>query len=123
MPFDPVDQRAMDYMAELAAKHDEPVLLAMESLAKERDFPIVGRQVGELLELLALSIDAHRVFEMGSGFGYSAYWFGRAVGEDGQVICTDGDAANRDQAREFLTRAGRGTVSTTTSALPRMCCS
>ncbi|MER3437572.1 MAG: O-methyltransferase, partial [Chloroflexota bacterium] len=94
-------------MRGLASRHDEPILLEMERLAKERSFPIVGRLVGELLEILALSIGARTVFEMGSGFGYSAYWFSRAVGPSGRVICTDGDPVNRAQAEDFLTRAGR----------------
>jgi predicted O-methyltransferase YrrM len=107
MSFNPVDPRAEAYMRTLAARHNEPVLLEMEALAKERGFPIVGRLVGELLEVLAKSVGARTVFELGSGFGYSAYWFSRAVGPEGRVICTDGDAANRDQAEAFLSRTGR----------------
>ena len=107
MAFDPVDPRAERYMRQLASRHDEPVLLEMERLAEERGFPIVGRLVGELLEVLALSIGARTVVELGSGFGYSAYWFSRAVGAGGTVLCTDGDPANRDQAEAFLTRVGR----------------
>ena len=107
MPFDPVDPRAEAYMRKLASLHDEPVLLEMEQLAKARDFPIVDRLVGEMLEVLALSVSARTVFELGSGFGYSAYWFTRAVGEHGRVICTDGDAGNRDAAERFLLRTGR----------------
>jgi caffeoyl-CoA O-methyltransferase len=107
MAFDPVDPRAERYMRQLASRDDEPVLLEMERLAEERHFPIVGRLVGELLELLAGAVGARTVFEMGSGYGYSAYWFTRAVGPGGRVICTDGDAANRDAAEGFLTRVGR----------------
>ena len=107
MPFDLVDPRAERYMRTLAARHDEPVLLEMERLAGARGFPIVGRLVGELLEVLALSVGARTVVELGSGFGYSAYWFSRAVGPSGTVICTDGDPANRDLAEGFLTRVSR----------------
>ncbi len=107
MAFDPVDPRAERYMRTLAARHDEPVLLEMERLAEERGFPIVGRLVGEMLEVLALSVGARTVVELGSGFGYSAYWFSRAVGPGGTVVCTDGDPANRDLAERFLSRVGR----------------
>jgi predicted O-methyltransferase YrrM len=44
---------------------------------------------------------------LGSGFGYSAWWFTRAVGPEGRVFCTDGDPKNRTMAEDFLTRAGR----------------
>ena len=49
---------------------------------------------------------AKRVFELGSGFGYSAYWFARAVGPSGEVHGTDGDAANERKALDYLWRAG-----------------
>jgi caffeoyl-CoA O-methyltransferase len=107
MQFPPVDERIEAYMQHLARRHDEPVLLEMERLGHERDFPIIDRLVGELVEVLARSISATSVFEMGSGYGYSAYWFTRAVGPTGRVICTDGDPKNRDLAREFLTRVSR----------------
>lgn len=60
------------------------------------------------LELLARSIGARRVFELGSGFGYSAYWFARAVGHGGEVHCTENDPANVEAGREWLDRAGLG---------------
>ncbi|MDP9184621.1 MAG: class I SAM-dependent methyltransferase, partial [Actinomycetota bacterium] len=41
-----------------------------------------------------------------SGFGYSAYWFARAVGASGDVHCTDGDPDNASKAEAYLTRAG-----------------
>lgn len=94
------------YMASLQTRRDEPVLLEMEKEGRDRDFPIVGRNVGVTLELLARSITARRVVELGSGFGYSAYWFARAVGEGGEVHCTDGDPANAAKAEDYLTRAG-----------------
>ena len=99
--------RAERYLRELAARHDEPILLEMERLAEARGFPIVGRLVGQMLEVLALMVGARTVVELGSGFGYSAYWFTRAVGPEGRVVCTDGDPANRDLAQGFLARVGR----------------
>src|SRR5438552_12338972 len=94
------------YMRTLQARHDEPVLLAMEKEAEERNFPIIGRLVGVTIEVLARAIRAHRVFELGSGYGYSAYWFARAVGSDGEVHCTDGEAENEKKAADYLGRAG-----------------
>ncbi|MDQ4026026.1 MAG: O-methyltransferase [Actinomycetota bacterium] len=94
------------YLRELAASDDEPVLLEMEQLAADEGFPIVGRLCGRWLEILARSINARRIFEMGSGFGYSAYWFARATGPDGAVHLTDTDPANEERALDFLRRAG-----------------
>ena len=93
-------------MRSLLTRYDEPVLLEMEAEGKERGFPIIGRLVGVTVELLARSVGAERVFELGSGFGYSAYWFSRAVGPDGEVHGTDGDPANEPKALDYLSRAG-----------------
>jgi caffeoyl-CoA O-methyltransferase len=101
-----VDPKIEDYLRNLAASDDEPVLLEMERLADERGFPIIHRLCGRVLEFLALSIGARRIFELGSGFGYSAYWFSRAVGPDGEIHLTDTDPENEAQALDFLKRAG-----------------
>ena len=104
--MDIVDPRVEGYMRSLLVRYDEPVLLEMEAEGKERRFPIIERLVGVTVELLARSVGAERVFELGSGFGYSAYWFARAVGSGGEVHCTDGDPANRPKALGYLSRAG-----------------
>lgn len=103
--MDFIDGAVAAYMRKLCDRYDEPVLLEMEQLAEERSFPIVGRVVGGTLDLLARSIRARRIFEMGSGYGFSSYWFARAVGETGEVFLTDTDPANAKLAEGFLTRA------------------
>ena len=95
-----------DYIRGLLRIHDEPVLLEMEAEGKERGFPIVGRMVGVVLEILARAIGAKRVIELGSGYGYSGYWFSRAVGPRGELHLTDGDPENEKKARDYLERAG-----------------
>jgi predicted O-methyltransferase YrrM len=104
--MDIVNPQVENYMRALLDRYDEPVLLEMEAEGAERGFPIIGRLVGVTVELLARSIGARRVFELGSGFGYSAYWFSRAVGVGGEVHCTDGDPGNEARALGYLRRAG-----------------
>jgi len=104
--MDIVDPRIEDYMRTLEARHDEPVLLEMEREGEERGFPIVGRLVGVTLEVLTRAVGAKRVFELGSGFGYSAYWFSRAIGPRGELHLTDGDPENEKKAADYLGRAG-----------------
>ncbi|MGX2038825.1 O-methyltransferase [Methylocaldum sp. MU1018] len=102
----PVHPDIERYIASLVVSTDEPILLEMEELARQQSFPIVGRQVGLFLKTLAKSIGAKRIFEFGSGYGYSAYWFAEAAGPDGRVICSDGDPDNLSKAEYFLGRAG-----------------
>ena len=101
-----VSDSAEAYMNELASRWDEPVLSAMEEYASENGFPIVGRLCGLTIEILARGIGARRVFELGSGFGFSAYWFARATGPQAEIHLTDGDPTNRDRAEDYLSRAG-----------------
>jgi caffeoyl-CoA O-methyltransferase len=103
---DIVDPRIEDYMESRLRRFDDPVLLEMEAYGEEHGFPIVGRNVGVTLEVLARSVGARRIMELGSGFGYSAYWHARAVGPGGEVHLTDGDPENERKAADLLGRAG-----------------
>ena len=60
-----------------------PEMQAMEVYAREKHFPIIGPASGYLCYLTAKLIGARRVFELGSGYGYSTAWFARAVRENG----------------------------------------
>ena len=101
----PVNPEIERYMRSLVSQTDHPVLTEMEAVAKENNFPIVGRLVGIFLETLAKTVNAARIFEFGSGYGYSAYWFAKAVGTNGQVICSDGDPSNKEKAEQYLKSA------------------
>lgn len=102
-----IDAGVMDYLTDLSAPglHDQ-VLAEMETRAAEHGFPIIGRAAGRFIETAARMIGARRVCELGSGYGYSAWWFARAVGEDGEIVCTDGSADNAALAEGYLRRAG-----------------
>lgn len=58
-------------------------LEVMEQYARDKDFPIIGPACGHLCYMLARTLAARRVFELGSGFGYSTAFFARAVKENG----------------------------------------
>jgi caffeoyl-CoA O-methyltransferase len=104
--MDIVDPRIETYMEDRLRRFDEPVLLEMEAYGEEHGFPIVGRNVGVTLEVLARSVGARRIMELGSGYGYSGYWHARAVGPGGEVHLTDGDPANAERGKDYLRRAG-----------------
>jgi len=75
-------EQICDYHAKLS-QHDDPILLRMEEEARAEKFPIIGPAAGKLLYLTARAINAKRIFELGSGYGYSTLWFARAVRENG----------------------------------------
>src|SRR3954468_16287388 len=102
-----VDEDVESYLSHLQRTKD-PVLAEMEARAAASKFPIIGPLVGRLCQQVAQSVGARDVFEMGSGFGYSTWWFAQAVGDGGRVVHTDGDAARSAEARAWIDKAGLG---------------
>lgn len=87
-----------------------PELASMEAYAREHRFPIIGPVAGYFCYTMARMIAARRVFEMGSGFGYSTAWFARAVTENGggTVFHVVWDEELSQRARRDLTAMGYG---------------
>ena len=100
----PVHPDVDEYLLGLLSRHGQPVLTEMEEYAHAKNFPIVGRNVGVFLEVMARTIGARRIFEFGSGFGYSAYWFCSSFIAGGVVLCTDADFNNSLLAKDYLSR-------------------
>jgi predicted O-methyltransferase YrrM len=84
----------------------DETLREMEAHGEDVGFPTVGPEVGGFLRLVARMVQAERVFEFGSGFGYSAYWFAEALPADGEIVLTEHDPDELDEARDFLARGG-----------------
>ncbi len=82
------------------------VLQEMEAYAKKHQFPIIGPLTGRLLYQLARMINAERILELGSGYGYSAFWFALATGDKGRIILTDHDESNKRLALQFFEQGG-----------------
>jgi len=91
------------YIRATGASHSE-IQEEMAAYADEHGFPIIGPDAGAVLRMLARLTDAERVFEFGSGYGYSASWF--LAGGAEEVVLTEIDEAELDMARDFLARAG-----------------
>jgi len=95
------------YLDRLVPPRDA-AMARMEAHAKDANFPIIGPASGHFCYLVARMIRARRIFELGSGFGYSTAWFARAVRENGggEIHHTVWDEALSAQARDYLTEMG-----------------
>lgn len=82
------------------------ILKEMEVYAAQHNFPIVGPQVGRLLFQLVYLVRPAIIFEMGSGFGYSAYWFCLGAPQ-ARVILTDLNADNLVLAKNWFKEANK----------------
>lgn len=99
--------RLMPYLEGLVPSR-HPVLQEMEEQARRTGFPIIGPVVGQLFYLLGRMVGARRVFELGSGFGYSTAWLALAVRDNGggEVYHVVWDAELSRQAQDYLGRLG-----------------
>lgn len=84
---------------------DDRTLARMERKARAAGFPIVDRLVGRLIFILTRLKDPALVVELGSGFGYSAYWFAKALSR-GKVVLTDHDERNIEYAKSAFRESG-----------------
>ena len=87
-------------------------LAAMEAYANKHNFPIVGPVAGQMCYQLARLMGAQRVFELGSGYGYSTAWFARAVHENGGGVVHHvvWDDKLSQMARKHLAALGYGDI-------------
>ena len=66
----------------------------------------VSASQGKMLHLMALSIGAKRILEVGTLGGYSAIWLGRALPADGGLVSLEIDPRNAEVAMRNVARAG-----------------
>lgn len=111
MSNDPVPAQVQEYLDSLVPARVAE-LQAMETYASQTDFPIVGPSSGQLCYQVARMIGARRVFELGSGYGYSTAWFARAVQENGggTVHHVVWDEQLSEKARGHLGALGYGDI-------------
>ncbi|WP_332897406.1 O-methyltransferase [Haladaptatus sp. CMSO5] len=91
-------------LLELAGPNADEILTEMEQRATREGFPIVGAEVGRTLALCARLRGTKTVFELGSGFGYSAYWIARVLPEEGTITLTGRDAGLLADAEAYFER-------------------
>ncbi len=109
MSLDLIAPQVDTYLEELVPPR-HPELQQMEAYAAQHDFPIIGPVAGQLCYQLARLTGARRIFELGSGYGYSTAWFARAVQENGGGVVHHAvwDDKLSQRARGHLAALGYG---------------
>jgi caffeoyl-CoA O-methyltransferase len=82
------------------------VLQRIARTGEERRLPLVDAEVGALLRVLATSIGATRMLEIGTAIGYSSIWLAGALPPDGTLITMEMDPDRAREARENIASAG-----------------
>jgi caffeoyl-CoA O-methyltransferase len=67
----------------------QEVFTFLETTRKELDFPAVTKDVGQLLSFLTLVTRPKVIFEFGSGYGQSAFWYLQAFKDIDKIYLTE----------------------------------
>ena len=81
-----------------------PVAAAVEAAAKPGSIPIVTRDAGRALQVLAGN--RRRIVEVGTAYGYSTLWMALGQPSGGTIVTIDPDRARTDLARGWWREAG-----------------
>jgi predicted O-methyltransferase YrrM len=77
---------------------------AIEAAARDPRVPIVDRDAGRVLSVLAGG--RRRIVEVGTAFGYSTLWLALGQPDDGTIVTIDPDRERTDRARSWWREAG-----------------
>ena len=95
------------YFSERLGLEDDALAAAQRDCQAAGLPPIsVSAPQGKLLQLLALTIGARNILEIGTLGGYSAIWMARALPEGGRLVSLEIDARHAEVAAGNLERAG-----------------
>ena len=84
----------------------EPLLDEIARGNATRGLPLVDAEVGALLRVLATTVNATRILEIGTAIGYSGIWLARALPAAGMLVTLELDEERAREARENFARAG-----------------
>ena len=84
-----------------------PILLELEQHGHREEIPIVSRSTGRLLSTLVHCMQANRILELGTAFGYSTLWMALALPPAGRIWTIDPDSERTSVACEYFERAGK----------------
>ena len=99
---------AVDALVEGALHGDDAALEAALATGRAAGLPQiqVSAPLAKLLYLLAMSIGARRILEIGTLAGYSGIWLARALPDDGDLVTIEVDSDHAAVAQANFERAG-----------------
>ena len=93
----------LDWIESIAADLP-PALAAIEEAAQPKGIPIIDRDAGRVLSVLAGG--RRRIVEVGTAYGFSTLWLALGQPADGTIVTIDPDQARTDRARAWWREAG-----------------
>jgi predicted O-methyltransferase YrrM len=93
----------LDWIESIAADLP-PALAAIETAAQPKGIPIIDRDAGRVLSVLAGG--RRRIVEVGTAYGFSTLWLALGQPADGTIVTIDPDTERTDLARGWWRDAG-----------------
>jgi len=81
-----------------------PSLVAIEAAAEPESIPILDREAGRVLSVLAAG--RSRIVEVGTAIGFSTLWLALGQPAGGTIVTIDPDRSRTDRARAWWRAAG-----------------
>jgi predicted O-methyltransferase YrrM len=97
--------RDLSYLTRLH-REPSPLLLELEQHGLREGIPIVDRAAGRFLSVLVHCMQANRVLELGTAYGYSTLWMALALPPAGRIWSIDPDIERTEIAVSYFKRAG-----------------
>ncbi len=96
-----------ELLSELDTLHPppHPLLIELEGRAAADGVPTIPRATGRLLSTIVTAMQANRILEVGTGYGYSTLWMAMAQPRAGKIWTVDPDPRRTDVARAYFSRA------------------
>ncbi len=91
---------------ETAHPQTHPLLLELEQFGRKEEISRVSRAVGRLLSTLVHAMQANRILEIGTAYGYATLWMALAQPPMGKIWTFDPDAERTEVALGYFQRAG-----------------
>lgn len=88
------------------ANRGDAALRAVEKQGIDEGWPIVGAAEGSLLHVLARSVRAKRILELGTAIGYSGTWLARALVDGGELVTVEFNPKTAALAQKNFEKTG-----------------
>jgi predicted O-methyltransferase YrrM len=82
-----------------------PLLVELETRSRADGVPIVSRDTGRFLSTIVTAMQASRILEIGTGYGYATLWMALAQPRMGKIWTAEPDVARSDVALSYFRRA------------------
>jgi predicted O-methyltransferase YrrM len=103
----PITEELYAYIIENFAQEDD-LLRRMPADAEKQGVPMIhiSPEQGKFLQVMMKMVNARKVLEVGSLFGYSTLWMARALPADGKLIALELNPLHVQVIRRNVERAG-----------------